>query len=260
MLTVTIITLNEAQNLRRTLTSLQNYQRQPQSLLREIVILDSGSTDATAAIAAEFGVRFEFRKFDGYGSQKQAATALAKNDWVLNLDADEVPELSFWNGLERFFAQDASRCFAAKISRDTVFLGKTLKHGGASAQQRVRLFHRNHFDWNAADVHEDVMPKPTNGSHLAIAEISGNVLHYSWATVSDAVMLLDKLSTRAADKKTKAGVSSVALYSRFFVELFRSFILRAGFLDGARGFVFCFLMAFSHELKLMKIYETQNAS
>ncbi|MBS1662284.1 MAG: glycosyltransferase family 2 protein, partial [Bacteroidetes bacterium] len=77
-----IITHNESRNIRRTLSRLQ--------WCDEIIILDSFSTDDTVAICRELGCEIYFRTFDGYGTQKRHAVSLAKNDWVLCLDADEV--------------------------------------------------------------------------------------------------------------------------------------------------------------------------
>src|SRR5579859_4130201 len=81
-LSAVIITYNESRNIRRTLSRLY--------WCDEIVILDSHSTDDTVAICQEFGCKVYFKAFEGYGTQKRYAVDLAKNDWVLCLDADEV--------------------------------------------------------------------------------------------------------------------------------------------------------------------------
>jgi len=93
-LSVIIITYNESRIIRRTLSRLW--------WCDEVVGVDSYSTDDTVAICREFGCRVFLKRFDGYGAQKQYAVAMAKNDWVLNLDADEVlsDRLIFEIGLE----------------------------------------------------------------------------------------------------------------------------------------------------------------
>ena len=83
-----IIAKNEAARIARTLEAL--------AWADQIVVVDSGSTDETVAIAQAAGSEVHHREFDGYGPQKVFAEGLCRNDWVLNVDADEVvtPELA----------------------------------------------------------------------------------------------------------------------------------------------------------------------
>ena len=81
-LSACIITLNEEQNLPRLLASLRG-------IADEVIVVDSGSTDRTEAIARELGVSFHVRPWTDYGDQKNHAASLAEADWILSLDADE---------------------------------------------------------------------------------------------------------------------------------------------------------------------------
>src|SRR5690349_12536313 len=88
-LSVAVVTLNEEKNLPRCLESVRE-------LAREIVVIDSGSTDATAQIAAQFGAIFQTQPWLGFLGQKNVALQRCSQPWVLTLDADEVvsPELA----------------------------------------------------------------------------------------------------------------------------------------------------------------------
>jgi glycosyltransferase involved in cell wall biosynthesis len=77
-----IIVFNEEENIRRCLQAI--------SWCDEIVIVDSGSSDKTLEICRDFNCKIHQKNFNGYGEQKRYAVSLAENDWVLNVDADEV--------------------------------------------------------------------------------------------------------------------------------------------------------------------------
>lgn len=257
MLSITLITKNEAENLKRLLPVLQYQLNKANSIVSEILILDSKSSDGSKDVALSFGVKWHEAEFAGFGPQKKRAAELAKNDWVLNLDADEVPEDSFWKGIEGFFSRrEHEKFMAARVSRDSVLLGRHLRYGGASEQKKIRLFNRKYFQWSG-DVHEDVVP--LTEQRRDIAEIDGTILHYSWKSIGSAVNTMNEYATRSALSRapddTPLFLVKANLASRFFLEFFRSYFLRLGILDGTPGFIFCYLMAFSHVLKYMKIYE-----
>jgi glycosyltransferase involved in cell wall biosynthesis len=259
MLTVTIIAKNEETNLRRLLPTISAARQRPGSVIGEVVVLDSGSGDATRAVTESHSARWAERPFDGFGTQKRAATALASHDWILNLDADEVPSAEFWENLERFI-KNPNGYFAATLARDFVFLGRTLRFGGASEQRRIRIFHRDHFDWNSAAVHEDVVPK--EGRPGSVGHVAGQVLHYSWNSIQAFLDATNRRSSvQAAEKANGSAVGMIlGITARPVAEFLRSYLLRLGCLDGLPGFCFCYLMAFSQTLKYLKAYERRVAA
>jgi hypothetical protein len=232
------------------------YKSTPNSLVSEILILDSGSTDDSKNFAISVGTVWFEQSFVGYGPQKKSASLLASNNWILNLDADEVPTPSFWSGLALFFKTHPHDRHAATVTRDFVFLGKCLRFGGASGQKKVRLFDKRSFEWDSALVHEDVRPLR---EQLRVGNVSGRIEHYSWNSIHDWLNVTNDRALVSAQEKLNAGKSlsvlSFNIFCRFFLEFMRSYILRFGFLDGVRGFIFCFFMAFSHELKFIKAFE-----
>jgi glycosyltransferase involved in cell wall biosynthesis len=256
MLTVTIIAKNEEENLKRLLPSINVARNCSNSVIGEVLVLDSGSSDKTREVSEDHGARWSERPFDGFGTQKQAATALASFDWILNLDADEVPSPEFWRNLDRFI-KNSDGCFAATLARDFVFLGRTLRFGGASEQRRIRIFHRAYFDWNSAAVHEDVVPQ---SNHPApVGHVAGQVLHFSWTSVQAFLDAANRRSSVQAVEKANGSRlgATLGITVRPMAEFLRSYLLRLGCLDGLPGFCFCYLMAFSQTLKYLKAYELQ---
>jgi len=119
-LSVVLIALNEAENLPRTLESIRWAQ--------EIILLDSGSTDATKQIALAAGVRVADQPWLGFGMQKNAAIARATCDWVLSLDADEEVSAELAGEIQALLAGEP-RFTAYRIPRLNHFLGAPLRHG-----------------------------------------------------------------------------------------------------------------------------------
>lgn len=260
MLSITIITKNEESNLRRLLPVLAAYRSRPNSHLSEIVILDSGSQDASREIALRHGCLWHEEPFRGYGPQKRRVSALAKESWILNLDADEVPTDEFWHGLDAFFLKRRDGEWGATLTRDFVFLGRELRFGGAGRQRKLRLFHKEHLDWNDALLHEDVMPLSMT-QKPRIGHVAGLVHHYSWPSVSHWLRITAQRTEVYATERGAKAYSPLHLRAnivlRFFLEFVRGYILRLGILDGVAGFTFCLFMSFSQTLKYVRIYERQ---
>ena len=130
-ISVVIITYNESRIIRHTLSRLW--------WCDEIVIVDSHSTDDTVAICRELGCRVFLRPFEGYGSQKQFAVSMAKNDWVLNLDADEVLSDPLIVEIIMEFMREPGVA-GYEIPMNLVFLGKEFCYGRESGRTFLRLF------------------------------------------------------------------------------------------------------------------------
>ena len=120
-LSAAIITFNEELNLRRCLQSLQK-------VADEIVVVDSLSTDATTAIAAEFGAKVVMQPFLGYIEQKNFALSQCSNDWVISLDADEALTEELAKSILQ--AKQSTNADAYTMSRLTSYCGQWIKHGG----------------------------------------------------------------------------------------------------------------------------------
>ena len=220
-LSVILITRNEAANIRECLQSV--------SWADEIVVVDSGSTDETAAIARSMGARVYEHDWPGFGPQKNRALGYATSDWVFSIDADErvTPELRA--ELEQAMRDDkADGYFCPRLSQ---FCGTFIHHGGWYPDYVLRLFKRDAGRFSDSMVHESVQ---LNG---ASAKLKSPLLHYSYLTQEDVERKVEHYSTAAAQQMHQAGKKShwvgAALSAGWaFV---RSYFIRLGVLDGVAG-------------------------
>lgn len=222
-LSAVLITLNAGSHLRECLASL--------AWADEIVVLDSGSTDNTEAICAEFRARFSVNKdWQGFGPQKNRALALATGEWVLSLDADEVctPEL-------RAQIEDAiagGTAAAYEMPRLSSFCGHWMRHGGWWPDHVTRLFRLGAARFSNDAVHEHLI---VDG---AVSRLNAHLLHYTYDSLEQALEKMNRYSTLGAQQAFKLGKratlpSAVLRGAWAFV---RTYLLRRGFLDGAAGY------------------------
>src|SRR5210317_2112906 len=115
-----IITFNEEENISRTLNSVK--------WCDEIVVVDSGSVDKTIKISKEYNCKIYPKEFNGYGEQKRYAVSLASNDWILNIDADEVVSDELSDEIINIFKDDEIKFNGFFLPRSLIFLGKHFKY------------------------------------------------------------------------------------------------------------------------------------
>ena len=244
-LTVCVITLNEADHIEDCLRSAD--------FADEWVVVDSGSTDGTREIAARFGATVVEREWPGHVAQKNAALDLATHDWVLSLDADErvSDELraSVQSALDRVGAGDTTTAFAC--NRRTWYLGRWIRHGGWYPDRKTRLFRRSTARWGGVDPHDHV---EASGPVVAL---DGDLLHYSYDSLSDHLRTIDSFTSIAATEKWKAGrrAGFADLTLRPLWKFLRMYLFRGGLLDGWPGFVVAATGSFYVFLKYAKLRE-----
>lgn len=244
-LSVAIITLNAESQLAECLASA--------AFADEILVVDSGSMDGTAALAAAMGARVAHQDWLGYGPQKQFAVMTACHDWVLCLDADErvTPELR--QAIERELR--APRHQAYRFARRNRFLGRYLRHGEGYPDWSLRLFHRRHGRWSDDPVHEKVMPDGSVGT------LAGDLLHDSAESLATYLAKQNRYTTLAADAALAAGRRSgpVKLVISPLVRFVKFFVLRQGFRDGLPGLVHIAIGCFNSFAKYAKMLERQSS-
>lgn len=240
-LTVCIITRNEAANIVSCLRSV--------SFADEIVVLDSGSTDDTVALAQAEGARVEVSPdWPGFGTQKNRALEMAQGEWILSLDADErvTPELA----AEIQSALREPRHDAYEMPRLSSFCGRFMRHSGWWPDRVLRLFRRGTARFTDAAVHERVIPTGSVGT------FSAHLLHYTYPTLESALVKMNRYSSDAARAMHARGrrASLASALGHGFWTFVRIYVLRRGFLDGRHGFVLASVAAmgsFSRYAKLM---------
>jgi glycosyltransferase involved in cell wall biosynthesis len=240
-LTVCIITRNEAANISACLQSV--------AFADEVVVLDSGSTDETVALARAEGARVEVsRDWPGFGAQKNRVLDMAQGEWVLSLDADErvTPELA----AEIRAVLQEPRHDAYDMPRLSSFCGRFIRHSGWWPDRVLRLFRRGKARFSDAAVHEKVIADGPAGS------LQAHLLHYTYPTLESALVKMNRYSSDAALAMHARGrrASLASALGHGFWTFFRIYVVRRGFLDGRHGFVLASVAAmgsFSRYAKLM---------
>src|SRR5699024_6463073 len=117
-------------------------------LTDRVLVLDSGSNDRTLEIAQQHGARIEYREFDGYATQRNAAIALANTEWILFLDADESLPDALVNGIRSVMSDPPPGVHGYRIARDNKFGTRVLRGGGWWPDAQLRLFRREHGSYD----------------------------------------------------------------------------------------------------------------
>lgn len=255
-LSVIVITRNEAHNLHDCLQSVQG-------LAHEIVVVDSNSTDATRDIALQHSaVVVQPADWPGFGPQKQRALDLATCDWVLSLDADErvTPELAqdiravlqadVMQADTTHSASSARVRAAYQMPRLSWYCGKFIHHSGWQPDHVLRLFPRTQAKFSDDLVHERVI------SELPVKTLRSHLLHYSYLNFSQVLSKTDAYSTASAQqafaKGKRASVAGAVGHGAW--AFFRTYVIRAGFLDGAHGLALAISNAEASYYKYLKLW------
>ncbi len=253
-LSVAIITLNAAAQLEACLRSVR--------FADEIVVVDSGSSDGTQALAERHGARVIQQDWLGFGPQKQFAVEQASHDWVLCLDADErvTPELQagIENALKNLSTAPRSKSLdgaAFRFARRNRFLGRYLKHGEGYPDWSLRLFDRRQARWSADAVHEKVE------TQSRIGELPGDLLHDSAESLASYLAKQNRYTTLAADMALAAGKRAGFARIVFspLVRFIKFYFVRQGFRDGLPGLIHIAIGCCNSFMKYSKMLERQNS-
>jgi glycosyltransferase involved in cell wall biosynthesis len=230
MLTVIIISKNEEANIGRCLESVR--------FADEIIVLDSGSTDNTMAIAKQYTNNVYMTDWPGYGVQKQRALSKAKGDWVLNLDADESVSEALQEEIKKAIGLDIADAY--RIPIQMFFYNQPLKYS-ASPKRHIRLFKRANASYSTDIVHEKIQLPP----NMKIAKLKNAIMHHSYQDVSHVLYKLNKYSSYSAkiriESKKRIGFNRTVMNTAWM--FFRCFVIQRGFLDGRLGFLFALFSA-----------------
>ncbi|MGH8232755.1 MAG: glycosyltransferase family 2 protein [Rhodanobacteraceae bacterium] len=244
-----VITLNEADRIDACLASL--------SFCDELVVVDSGSTDSTREIAKKRGARVIEHEFEGFRAQKDFAVGQARHDWVLCLDADERVTAGLRASIEA--ARDAGFAEAAgyRFARATEYFGAFLRHGNAYPDRVLRLFDRRRGGWRAGrEIHEHAV---VDGG---VRVLVGDLEHHAYRSLDDQLARYRRYAAMMANHMwahgRRARLHNLVLNP--FWRFLRGFVLRAGFLDGWRGFLFACMEADYVREKFARLWLLQHPS
>ena len=223
-LSVILITKNEAELVSQCLESVK--------WADEIVVVDSGSTDDTVAIAGRAGARVEQAPgWPGFGPQKNRALALARGDWVFSIDADEEVTPALRDAILAVVEGRAGAGVAGWwVTRSSSFCGRTVRHGDWRNDRVLRLFRRDAARFSDDVVHERVLCPGPHG------RLDGLLLHDSVDSLEDAREKTERYARLGAAKLRARGRGGLAAALTHAAWTFlRGYLLRLGFLDGRAG-------------------------
>ncbi|MGI8988668.1 MAG: glycosyltransferase family 2 protein [Bryobacteraceae bacterium] len=238
-ITATIITLNEELKIDRAIESLR--------CCDEIIVLDSGSSDRTLEVAGKLGARVIERAWVNYAQQKNTAAALAANDWILSIDADEALSETL-DGEILNIKKHGPAYDAYTMPRLAQYLGRWILHSGWYPDRKVRLYNRNKARWEGDFVHESVR---VNGR---VGHLEANLLHFTCESLSEHLKTMDRYTTLAAEELVARRINVPP--ARLFLDpawtFIRTYLLQRGFLDGMEGLAIAHMAALYTFLKYAK--------
>lgn len=244
-LTATVITYNEEKNIQACLESL--------TWVKEIVVVDSGSSDHTLEICRGYTDKVFINPWAGFIGQKNFAISLARYDWILNVDADErVPE-ELRQAIERELAAPCHDGYW--IARRNYFLGRWMRHGGWYPDRVLRLFDRRKGQFGGPNVHERVVIR--DGS---VGVISSYLVHLTYQDFSQYVQKQNWYTQIAVGELVKRGrrsgsITAGELMLRAMLKFAQVYVLKRGFLDGMHGWVAVAGASYFNFFKYAKVWE-----
>ncbi len=239
-LSAIVITKNEAANIGDCLDTLV--------FCDERIVVDCGSRDETVAIAQSKGARTVFHEWNGFGPQKNFALSLTKEDWVLSIDADErvSPELAA--AIKAALVDE--RVDGYEFPRLSSFCGRPMRHSGWYPDYVLRLFRSGKARFSDVIVHERVI---CDG---VVGRLSPPLIHHPVLKLEDALSRVDRYSTASATAILASGrrVTFMTGIGHGLASFLRAYVLRAGFLDGAEGFLLAVANAEGSYYRYMKVW------
>ena len=245
-LSIFLIAHNEADRIGATIRAVR-------ALSDDIVVVDSGSTDGTPALATALGARVIHNPWPGYGRQKRFAEEQCRHVWLLNLDADEVVPEALAREIRGLFASGEPRRPAWRIGIAEVFPGEARPHPLAYRLTPVRLYRKDRGRYSTSPVHDRVVLEPG----VRPGRLRGVIHHFSVRSLGDQLDKLNRYSDRQADDLAARGVTIPGW--RVFVELpgnfLKAYLGRRHFVRGTYGFLTAMNYAISRHLRVAKHYE-----
>ena len=247
-LSIFLITHNEADRLAMVLQAIEG-------LSNDVVVVDSGSTDETVAIAEEHGARVFHRDWTGYGAQKRFAEDQCQHDWLLNLDADEMLTPTLAGEIKALFADGDPAPGAYRLRILNLYPGDAKPRPFANDYNVVRLYHRSVGRYRDDPVYDRVVL----GNGVVPGQLTAPIHHHS---ITSWFHMVDKANRFTSHEIGKLAakprwVLKLRLVSEMPLQFLRNYLLRGHVLGGWKGFVFALNTAYLRTLRIAKALEAQ---
>ncbi len=239
---IIIVAKNDRNKIGRVLQSVEN-------LSDDVVVCDTGSTDNTMTIAADYGARVYSLPWEGYGKSKNAAIQFSKYNWILSLDSDEKLDPQLYHTLKNWQPQEDNFVYQLKWKN---FLGNTwIRHSDWGANWKNRLFNKHIVRWDDAIAHEDVIADVP----LKKMKLSGYLEHYTFIDEADYLRKMIDFAGLTALKYHQKEKKSDFLYIILspLYNFIKTYIFKSGFRDGRNGWIIAKTKAYYTYLKYKKL-------
>lgn len=242
-----IIARNEADRIGLTIRSVREWVDEV------VVVVDASSTDDTHAVARDLGAAVVENAWPGYGLQKQFAEDRCRNNWLLNLDADEAATPELAEEIRALFATGDPAADGYEIPIVDVFPGEERPGRFAYSLAPVRLYRRDRGRYVDSAVHDRV----AFAAGARIARLRGIIHHRSIRSLGDQLAKLDRYSTMQAEDFIARGrrLPLVRVYAEFPLAFFKAWLGRRLILRGTYGFLVAMNYAVFRHVRVAKIYE-----
>jgi glycosyltransferase involved in cell wall biosynthesis len=241
-LTVVIPTLDEEKDLPRTLESVKK-------LTKNILVIDSGSTDKTLDIAKVYGAKIVNRPFRSFSDTRNFANSKVKTDWILSIEADVVISSSLIKEIKEVISSRPKELVAYFIPRTSIIWGKKILHTdwGPKDDLHIWLYQKGTGSWQGK-VHEEYVLK----ENLKAGQLTNPLIHYNYETVNEFIGKMNSYSNLDREK----GVSPPPWWP--LREFFKRYVYKRGYLDGYHGLFLSYLQAVYYHILRVKRYQKQN--
>lgn len=251
-ISVFIIAKNEADRIEKVILAVKNFAD-------EILVIDSGSDDKTCEISEKCGAKVLFNKWSGYGPQKIFGEKACKNDWILNIDADEEVSDELSQEIRDIFNKEIDENIAGfRVKIVNKFRFEEKPHKFAYYYNQFRLYNRNFAGFKDSSVHDSVILKDESKK---IKNLKNIIYHQSFRSFSHWIEKINSYSSMQAKDAVAKGKkpSFIKIFLSPILAFFKAYFIRRYFIYGFRGVIYSKIFAFSRFCKMIKIYEEHRA-
>jgi glycosyltransferase involved in cell wall biosynthesis len=246
-ISVVIITKNEAEAITACIYASRK-------ISNDIIVIDNDSTDGTPEIAHSLGCKVYHEEWDGYGANKNKGIAYARYDWILSIDADEIPDEELIRSLHDTELNDPNVVY--DIAFRSYYGSKAIRFGSWGRDHHIRLFNRKIVKWTEPAVHETL----TLSASTSIKKLKGHMHHYSVKNRSESLSKIMHYARLSAEKYYLGGkkARAVKLHLAPPFHFIKNYIVFLGFLDGQEGLDIARMISKHTRLKYRLLKKMQN--